>query len=99
MSKAKPQQEKNVASKTPSPYGSHTEMISAEWTAKVSDPQYVILEGDFGFYATTKDRLDTRMADPNRYASAEFRAAKLKELIVGVEVSCQDEKVSLASNG
>lgn len=95
-SKAESQPDKNIK-KTPSPYGSHAEMISAEWTAKVSDPKYVVLEGDFGFYITTKDRLDNRSADPNRYASAEFRAKKLKELLVGVEVSHLEEKVLLAN--
>lgn len=96
MAKAKAANEKSVSS-TPSQFGSHASMISEEWTAKVTDSKYVVLEGDFGFYVTTKDRIDDRLADPARYASAEYRAKKLTELLVGVEVSCQDEKVLLAN--
>lgn len=87
--------EKTVGSKMPSQCGSHTEMISKEWTEKLTNPNYVVLESDFGFYVTTTDRLDTKLADPNRYGSAEFRAAKLREHLSGVEVSYQDEKVLL----
>lgn len=89
--------EKNVGKKMPSQCGSHAEMISKEWTEKLTNPNYVVLESDFGFYITTTDRLDTKLADPNRYSSAEYRAAKLKEHLPGVEVSHQDEKVTLAN--
>jgi hypothetical protein len=45
---------------TPTPYGSHASMIVKDLEDKV------ILKDDFGEYTTTKDRLDTGLADPNR---------------------------------
>lgn len=37
----------------------------------------VVLTDEYGDYTTTKDRLDTRLADPNRYATS--RLTKLFE--------------------
>lgn len=91
---AKPVRE-GYAGKHPSPYGSHTSMVSEEWTAKLSDSNFAVLEGDDGFYATERTRLDTGLADSYRFASPEFRAAMLRKLLVGVRVVQQEDKVNL----
>lgn len=36
-------------------------------------PNEVICKDDKGFYITTKDRIDTKIADPNRYANEKNR--------------------------
>lgn len=78
-------------------------MISEEWTAKLIDSSYYILEGDFGFYATTADRVDSGLADPRRYALASTRAALLKKLLpenvkVILVSADADEKIELKLN-
>jgi hypothetical protein len=49
----------------PSLYGSHASMIEEE----LSDGTVVLLD-EKGKYSTTKDRLDTGLADPRRYDSS-----------------------------
>lgn len=49
----------------PSLYGSHASMIEEE----LSDGTVVLLD-EKGKYSTTKDRLDTGLADPRRYNSS-----------------------------
>ncbi len=70
----------------PSDYGSHASMISAELNDKVAaakqdagDP-WQILADERGNYATRKSRLDTGLADPNRYADQPIREKLVKEL-------------------
>jgi hypothetical protein len=70
----------------PSEFGSHTSMINAELNEKVAaakqdaaDP-WQILTDERGDYATRKHRLDTGLADPNRYIDQSAREKQVKEL-------------------
>ena len=70
----------------PSEFGSHTSMINAELNEKVAaakqdaaDP-WQILTDERGNYATRKQRLDSGLADPNRYADLPAREKVVKEL-------------------
>jgi len=70
----------------PSDFGSHASMVNAELNEKIaaakqdtSDP-WQVLTDERGNYATRKHRLDTGMADPNRYADVPIREKQLKEL-------------------
>ena len=51
----------------PSRYGSHTSMVVASTDAETG---WVLLRDEKGEYETTRDRLDTGLADPRRYNSA-----------------------------
>ena len=51
-------------------YGSHVEMIDEEETKKLDDKNRVVLEDEHGYYTTEKSRIDSGLADPNRYASS-----------------------------
>jgi hypothetical protein len=69
-----------------SEFGSHGDMISAEWNEKIvasrqdaSDP-WQVLTDERGQYATRKSRIDSGMADPNRYADQPAREKQVKEL-------------------
>lgn len=62
---------------------------------KVSDPKFVVLQDDSGFYATERTRLDSGLADSYRYVGSDYKARLLKELLPGVQVSCQDDKISM----
>src|SRR5881628_3433986 len=69
-----------------SEFGSHANMVNAELTEKISagkqdatDP-WQILTDERGNYATRKHRVDTGLADPNRYADLPAREKQLKEL-------------------
>jgi hypothetical protein len=53
--------------KYPSPYGSHASMIDTSINA--NDPKFVVLKDDEGHYTTERSRLDSGLADPNRYAN------------------------------
>ena len=68
----------------PSEFGSHTSMVNAEMTEKIAnqdanDP-WQVLTDERGNYATRKHRIDTGLADPNRYADLSAREQQLKEL-------------------
>jgi hypothetical protein len=68
----------------PSEFGSHASMVNAELTEKIAkqdagDP-WQILTDERGNYATRKHRIDTGLADPNRYADLPAREKQLKEL-------------------
>lgn len=71
---------------TPSQFGSHKSMTNEELTAKiVADKQnpadaWVVLTDERGPYATISSRLDTGMADPNRFADQPIREQAIKEL-------------------
>ena len=54
----------------PSVFGSHSSMVDEEETKKLDDPNLVALKDEFGIYVTERARLDTRLADPNRYPSS-----------------------------
>ncbi len=51
-------------------YGSHAEMIDEEETKKLDDENKVVLQDEHGYYTTEKSRIDSGLADPNRYDSA-----------------------------
>ena len=77
---------KNKGPVMPSEFGSHTAMINAELTEKIAagkqdanDP-WQILTDERGNYVTRKHRVDTGLADPNRYADLPQREKQLKEL-------------------
>jgi hypothetical protein len=68
----------------PSDFGSHASMVNAELTEKITkqdeaDP-WQILADERGNYATRKHRVDTGLADPNRYADLPVREKQLKDL-------------------
>jgi hypothetical protein len=64
---SKPDEKKSTNS-TPSQYGSHSVMLDQEKTEALGDPKLVVLKDEKGFYTTERNRLDTGLADPNRYA-------------------------------
>jgi len=55
----------------PSRYGSHASMIS-EWQRPL-DEGLTICEDEKGYYVTEKNRLDSGVADPHRWAGKEYR--------------------------
>ena len=59
----------------PSRYGSHKSMVIKE------DGEIVTCKDEYGEYKTSKDRLDTGGADPNRYASSRdlYKSNKVKK--------------------
>ena len=68
----------------PSEFGSHASMVNAEMTEKIAnqdanDP-WQVLTDERGNYATRKHRIDTGLADPNRYADLSAREQQLKGL-------------------
>ena len=75
---------KNKGPVMPSEFGSHASMVNAEMTEKIAkqdagDP-WQVLTDERGNYVTQKHRIDTNMADPNRYADLPQREKQLKEL-------------------
>ena len=77
---------KNKAPTYPSPFGSHASMVNAELNEKVAaakqdtaDP-WQVLTDERGSYATRKSRMDSLMADPNRFADVDVREKLVKEL-------------------
>jgi len=77
---------KDKAPTFPSEFGSHSSMINAELNEKVAaakqdaaDP-WQILTDERGDYATRKHRLDSGMADPNRYTDQPSREKIVKDL-------------------
>lgn len=67
---------------TKTPYGSHLEMIvdNSEFDVTISDRE-VICEDEKGFYVTLKNRIDSGLADPNRYASRKSVAKRVEEVL------------------
>ena len=55
----------------PSRFGSHESMIDEEATEKRTDDK-VVLRDEHGPYVTERSRLDTKLADPNRYSGREI---------------------------
>jgi hypothetical protein len=77
---------KGKAPTFPSDFGSHASMIDAELNEKIAaakqdaaDP-WAILTDERGEYATRKSRLDTGLADPNRFADQPIREKLVNEL-------------------
>ena len=77
---------KNKAPVYPSEFGSHTSMVNAELTGKITEAKqnpadpWQVLTDERGNYATPKSRLDTGMCDPCRVADQPAREKILKEL-------------------
>lgn len=68
---------KEVAPKAyPSEFGSHTVMIDQEATEKIGDPNKVVCKDQFGVYETERFRLDSNMADPNRWTGTRVKKEK-----------------------
>jgi hypothetical protein len=70
----------------PSEFGSHASMVNAELTEKIgaakqdqADP-WQVLTDERGNYPTRKHRIDTGLADPNRYADLPAREKQLEGL-------------------
>lgn len=59
----------------PSHYGSHKSMVVRE-----NEDGTVVCQDEFGEYTTPKDRLDSGLSDPNRYATS-----RLGKLLSGKE--------------
>jgi len=59
----------------PSRYGSHQSMVIKE------NDGTVVCKDEYGEYTTSKDRLDTGGADPNRYALSRdlYKSNKVKK--------------------
>ena len=77
MAKYQVKKEKEIQSAYPSDYGSHASMVDREATKVInegiefddlSSTASVVIDTDKGSYTTVKNRLDTGLADPNRYA-------------------------------
>jgi len=72
----------------PSEFGSHTSMANEELTGKIDAAKqdatdaWVILADERGPFATRKSRLDTGLADPNRFLDQPARDKVVKELSV-----------------
>ena len=77
---------KTKAPTFPSDFGSHASMITAELNEKIDAAKqdaadaWTILTDERGAYATRKSRLDTGMADPNRFADQPVREKIVKNL-------------------
>ena len=62
----------------PSRYGSHDTMI-VKWV-KPFDEAFVICEDERGLYVTDRNRPDTGIADPKRWASDEHREGAYEDI-------------------
>lgn len=59
---------------TPTPFGSHSSMVvSLDLVEAIIGPNQVVCMDQDGYYITEKNRLDTNLADPNRYANVKNR--------------------------
>ena len=63
----KPAKKAQPTLEVPSLYGSHASMIDESLQEAVTTEGWVILRDEKGVYNTTRDRLDTGLADPRRY--------------------------------
>lgn len=54
---------------TPSHFGSHSSMVldTAKYSS-INTINGIVLQDDAGYYITIPERLDTGLADPNRYS-------------------------------
>ena len=78
MAKYQAKNEKEVQPIYPSDYGSHASMVNKEATQALnegiefddlSSDASVVIDMDKVSYTTTKNRLDTGLADPRRYSA------------------------------
>jgi len=66
--------EEKVKNLYPSTYGTHSSMVDEEETAKLTDSNKVAAKDDHGIYITDRNRLDTGLADPNRYSNRKVKS-------------------------
>lgn len=59
--------EKPKAYEFPSRFGSHASMVDEEATAALKDEKMVVCNDELGSYTTERAKLDSGMADLNRY--------------------------------
>ena len=78
MAKAFKKEEKKIQSIYPSPYGSHKSMLNEKATSELhpntdfndlKGTDIVVVTAENGDYKTPKSRLDSGLADPNRYCT------------------------------
>ena len=62
----------------PSLYGSHSSMIDKDKTEALTNHSRVICVDALGAYETDRDRLDTRLHDPNRTSSLRIIEKKVE---------------------
>ena len=67
---------KQESYKYPTRFGSHSSMIDEEKTGELNDGQKVVLEDEHGYYTTGRERLDSGLADPNRYKGGRLKFYK-----------------------
>ena len=67
---------KQESYKYPTRFGSHSSMIDEEKTGELNDGQKVVLEDEHGYYTTDRKRIDSGLADPNRYKSDRLKFHK-----------------------
>ena len=67
MAKSKGPADKTPKVSYPSQFGSHASMIDEEATKNLDNPSRVVLKDEHGLYETDRYRLDSKLADPNRY--------------------------------
>jgi hypothetical protein len=67
---------------TKTPYGSHLEMVvdKDDYDVIINDEQ-VLCEDEKGVYVTLKNRIDSGLADPNRYSSRKTINKKVVEAV------------------
>jgi hypothetical protein len=56
--------------KYPTRYGSHQSMVDMEKTGELNKENKVVIEDEHGYYITDENRLDSGLADPNRYKTS-----------------------------
>jgi len=56
--------------KYPTRYGSHLSMVDEEKTGELNKENKVVIEDEHGYYITDESRLDSGLADPNRYKTS-----------------------------
>mgnify|MGYP001225576757 CR=1 FL=1 len=54
----------------PSRFSSHSSMIDEEKTSELDDENKVVLLDEHGYYTTSRDRLDSGLADSRRYTAS-----------------------------
>ncbi len=74
MAKSRRRHETGNNITTPSWFGSHESMVvdHSELEYSVSQEQ-VVCKDDKGYYVTERKKLDTGVADPNRYSDRRFK--------------------------
>lgn len=63
----------------PSRFSSHASMVDDEATALMNDENHIVCKDEYGSYITLRERLDSGIADPNRYTAARFSDFLKKE--------------------